>query len=305
MTTRGLVLGAGGSLGLAWCSATLVALERSTGWDPRGADVLLGTSQGALLSGLLASGVGTDELGAWYRRELPDEHPLRAKAKARRAGWGSPLPASPGLLLRGLWPFGGVSPVTALSGLLPAGTGTVDDFVASLDALTDEQAWVPHGDTRIVAADMATGRRVVFGAPDAPAAGIREAVRASCAVPGAYVPVEIAGRTYVDGGVVSSTSVDLIADLGLDEIIVLAPMASAVSLLGGNPLGTALRWHARRCLASEVAVAEKAGASVRVLTPTTEDLRAMVSNLLDPRRRFDTFDAALGSAPSRLAAAGL
>ena len=52
------------------------------------------------------------------------------------------------------------------------------------------------------------------------------AVMASCAIPGWYAPVSIDGRRYVDGGAWSSTNVDLLAGLGLDEVYVLAPMAS-------------------------------------------------------------------------------
>ncbi|MGH3433486.1 MAG: patatin-like phospholipase family protein, partial [Thermocrispum sp.] len=107
MTRRGLVIGAGGVIGLAWSAATLAALAESTGWRPGDAAALLGTSQGALLVSLLASAVEPAELVAWYRRELPDEHPLRAKPVASQAAESRGLPrairpAAPGLLLRGV-----------------------------------------------------------------------------------------------------------------------------------------------------------------------------------------------------------
>src|SRR5688500_2558420 len=113
MTRQALVIGAGGVTGLAWSSATLAALERATGWDPRRAALLVGTSQGSLLAGLLASGVGTDELVGWYRKELPDTHPLLSRAPRRvREGNqpGARRPSSPALLARAIGP-GRISPV--------------------------------------------------------------------------------------------------------------------------------------------------------------------------------------------------
>jgi predicted acylesterase/phospholipase RssA len=46
-----------------------------------------------------------------------------------------------------------------------------------------------------------SGRRVAFGRPGAPSAGLPDAVVASCSIPGWYAPKEIDGRAYVDGGV--------------------------------------------------------------------------------------------------------
>jgi NTE family protein len=53
----GIVLGAGGVLGGAWMAGALAALNRVTGWDPREADCLVGTSAGAVFAALLAAGV--------------------------------------------------------------------------------------------------------------------------------------------------------------------------------------------------------------------------------------------------------
>ena len=78
----------------------------------------------------------------------------------------------------------------------------------------------------MVAMDYDTGRRIAFGRAGAPPATMADAVMASCAIPGWYAPVAIGGRRYIDGGTLSPTSIDLLADRGLDEVIVLAPMAS-------------------------------------------------------------------------------
>ena len=56
------------------------------------------------------------------------------------------------------------------------------------------------GRLRISAVDRSNGKRVMFGAPDAPRATVAEAVLASCSVPWLFAPVQIGEREYVDGG---------------------------------------------------------------------------------------------------------
>src|SRR4029077_17844756 len=84
-------------------------------------------------------------------------------------------------------------------------------------------------ETGFGAVDYASGRRAVFGRPGAPAARLPDAVVASCSIPGWYQPAVIDGRRYVDGGVRSPTSLGMVARAGLDEVFVLAPMASVVA----------------------------------------------------------------------------
>ncbi|WP_188111153.1 patatin-like phospholipase family protein [Nocardioides antri] len=286
MTKRGLVIGAGGVTGLAWSSGTLAALEEATGWDPRTADVLVGTSQGAFLSGLLASSVATQDLTRWYRRELPETHPLRSRA-ARRAEAsgrrGLPLPASPTLLARAVGPRR-IMPLAALSGLLPVGTGSLDAFLAPLAAVVGDDVWVPHPATWVTALDYDSGRRICFGAPGWPQPPFLDAVRASCTVPGQFPPVVIDGRRYVDGGAHSTTNADVVADAGLDEVVVLAPMAGEDGLL---------RRVAQRQLRAEARRLERAGTTVRVLMPTREDRVLMDARPLDMTARSAIFENVL------------
>ena len=65
-----------------------------------------------------------------------------------------------------------------------------------------------------VATDIQRGKEVVFGSGNTGAA-----VRASCSIPGIFRPVTIAGRTYIDGGVVSPVAVDAARRLGADVVI--------------------------------------------------------------------------------------
>ena len=65
-----------------------------------------------------------------------------------------------------------------------------------------------------VATDIQTGREVIFGIGNT-----GTAVRASCSIPGIFKPVNISGRMYVDGGVVSPVAVDAARKLGADIVI--------------------------------------------------------------------------------------
>ena len=62
-----------------------------------------------------------------------------------------------------------------------------------------------------------------------------EAVAASCAIPGFYHPVTVAGRRYVDGGICSVSNLDLLCGEGLDLVICLNPMSSLAQATGGSP----------------------------------------------------------------------
>ena len=68
MSGVGLVLGAGGVVGQAYHAGVLAVLEHDYGWDPRTADVIVGTSAGSITGTLLRAGVPASELAAWAVR---------------------------------------------------------------------------------------------------------------------------------------------------------------------------------------------------------------------------------------------
>ena len=70
MARIGLVLGAGGIVGQAYHAGVLAALEHDLGWDPRTADVIVGSSAGSLTGALLRLGVPASDLAA-YAVEAP------------------------------------------------------------------------------------------------------------------------------------------------------------------------------------------------------------------------------------------
>ncbi len=168
--------------------------------------------------------------------------------------------------------------------------------------------WAADGRTWIVAVDYDTGRRVAFGRGGAPAASLPDAVAASCSVPGWFRPMVIAERRYVDGGVRSTASADLLGRAGLDEVYVLAPMASVVAATPRTALEGAERLVRRRMTAAlgrEIDLLRSRGIKVTLMTPGPEDLNAMGANLMDPARRESVFETSLRTSAEFFRRAGL
>ncbi len=96
-----------------------------------------------------------------------------------------------------------------------------------------EQMAVPFA---AVAVDLESARTVIFRRGEA-----AQAVHASCAIPGVFVPVQIDGRTYVDGGVTNPVPASVARDLGADVVIAMAVPPPIPGKVPKNPLGVAYR----------------------------------------------------------------
>ena len=314
----GLVLGAGGVVGAAWMTGILQAVQERVPEPLGDVDLIVGTSAGSVLAAALRCGVTLDEMTAMQHG---DPVPVLRDAGVRDLDEG-PLPprpqlraGSPRLMLTTLLAPHTIHPGVGASAWLPRGRGRHEALRATVTALGEYQAgqtagWTPRswadGRTWIVAVDYATGRRVMFGRAGAPVVPLADAVVASCSIPGWYAPAVIDGRRYVDGGVRSSTSLRSLAGAGLDEVWVLAPMASVVADRPGRTterLERRVRRLVTRSLLREAEVLRAAGTRVTVLTPGPEDLAAMGVNLMDPRRRRPALDVAMRTSAATLAAA--
>jgi NTE family protein len=306
----GLVLGAGGVVGHAYHAGVLAGLEDATGWDPRDAEVIAGTSAGSVVGSLLRAGFAARDLAA---RSTGDDVSPEAVALAERAGFdggsarvpsrprrrrGLPRMASPALLARAaLRPFWMNGPGVMIAGALPAGSESTELVAAAFRPLFGSD-W-PARELWLSAVRLRDGRRVVFGRDGAPAAHVADAVAASCAIPGFFEPVTIGGVAFVDGGAHSPTNADLVAERGFDLVIVSSPMSVA-----GNRLRPSLDLPARRMcrlfLGQEVARVRRRGVPVLAFQPTGEDLANMGLNAMDPSRRAAVTRQARESALKKL-----
>ncbi len=303
---RGLVLGCGGTLGAAWTVGALHGLQESLEWDPRTAEITVGTSAGAEYGAMLAAGVSVDDLllaqrgdanaPAWLLEHLAGAPGLLPPVPL-------PWPTAPRLALRALR---GRAPVMAgLTGLLPRGRDRDDRMDRLGERLSGPDGWVTGKQLWLVAVDLGTGARTVFGREGSPAATLSQALRASWCVPAWYPPVEIGGGCYADGGVCSTASVDLLLHADLDEVVVVAPMASSGPVRPRTLAGRGellLRTVMSRRLTEEVALLQAAGVAVRRVDMSDADLAVAGANFNDDRRRVRVLEQSLST--HRAAATG-
>ncbi len=309
----GLVLGAGGVVGGAWLVGALHALASETGWDPGSAEYVVGTSAGAMIAGLSASGVAPWFMLAHSAGETPeavDDEQAEPVDASRSAGAvfrlhpGVPAlgPGSWRLALASLARPYRYSPAAILAGWLPRGLISSEPLKETMRRVAGD-GWPPHPNLWIMACDHDTGRRVAFGRADAPPASLADAVAASCAIPGFYRPVEMAGRRYVDGGVASTSNLDVLAGKGLELVICLNPTSS---LHAPRPRTLAeraaalLREASGRRLGSEVKRVRASGTEVILIQPTVQDLDAMGTNLMSAKRRNQVIEVAVKTVADHL-----
>src|SRR5512144_1665200 len=171
MTRVGLVLGAGGVVGQAYHAGVLAALEHDYGWDPRTAEVIVGTSAGSITGALLRSGVPASELAAWtVRAPLTDEgrvleemfgttHPELAPFRALDLIRRPPSLPHPRMVLSAIRRPFEVRPLTRAMALLAPGRY---DVVEQLSALGRTSDW-PSMELWISTVRREDGKHVVFG----------------------------------------------------------------------------------------------------------------------------------------------
>jgi NTE family protein len=286
----------------------LCALEEVTGCDVRTAEVVIGTSAGAVVAALLGAGATPADLRDHQLGAANAGGPLAGldfdySCTGGGPGWPQLGLGSFPLLARWARNPMRYSPLVALSAVAPRARATLEPLGGLIDSVTPAGTWSIHPDVRAVAMDYRTGERVVFGRAGPVRAGLAEAVMASCAVPGWFAPVDIGRRRYVDGAVLSPTNAELAAGRGLDEVCILAPMASDRLDQPDSVLARCER-HVRRIMTRQVLREANAvgvdGAKVVLLRPGPEDLEAMGGNVMDPTRRLPVLRTSLRTTAATL-----
>lgn len=210
---RALVLGPGGRLGAAW-TAGLAAGLRSFEVDLGEADLIVGTSAGAIVGAVLATGQDPARLAAVT---------VRRSANASSAPH-RPDPAVTGAVFAVL-DDPGLDPADARRRVGRIALETVDveaedQLIAQRAALIAADSW-PRRPLLIPAVDAESGEPIVWDAT----AGVPlvRAVAASSAFPGIEPPVTVDGRHYLDGALRAGTNTDLAADAR--TVVVVDPLA--------------------------------------------------------------------------------
>jgi NTE family protein len=291
----GLVLGAGGVVGMNYHAGALHALAEEAGFDPDAAELVVGTSAGSIIGALLRSGWTTGDCWAFSQGTHPLVAELDEAERARRAAavftprFTSPVDlarltmGSAYVLARALvrTPVPMPPPAVAryLARRFPGGIFSTADTKARLAEVLPE-TW-PAEALWLVAVDIDGGRRVVLGRPGAPEATLHEAVLASCAIPGVYPPVRAGGLTLVDGGAHSSTNLDLAAKAGCEVIVGVAPMAFDPADPPARG-GQVARRVPTRALHGETRLARRRGADVLLVRPSAAEVGLHGHRLMRP-----------------------
>ncbi len=252
-----LVLGGGGITGIAWELGLLTGLA-DAGLDLTDADLVVGTSAGSVVGAQVTSSTPLREL---YDRQL---EPPSTEQAARAGPWVLAGLAVAMLRARGdVEAFGRSVGAFALKRTRAGRTPTLAARPEVISSRLPVHTW-PARDLRVTAVDAMTGGFTVLD----PSSGVDlvTAVAASCAVPGVYPPVDIAGRPHIDGGVRSGANVDIAA--GLESVVVLAPLPR-----GFGPI------------ASPGRQAERLGVDAIVVSPDQTAVAAIGKNVLDPAAR--------------------
>ena len=312
MARIGLVLGAGGVVGQAYHAGVLAALEHDLGWDPRSADLIVGSSAGSVTGSLLRLGVSASDLAAWAV-EAPlsvEGAPMMEQLGGREADPDFPQPSPldlfrpwrlpPPALLRRVaarpWAF---RPSAAAMTMMPAGRVDIAEKAEVLHAISGDD-W-PDG-LWICAARRRDGGRVVFGRAGSPYAPLGRAVAASCAIPGYFAPVRIGNVSYFDGGVHSPTNADVLRDEALDLVVVVSPMSSEGGVV--RSIDAPMRFLAHRKLNQEIGRLRARGTPVVAFEPGSAAVPVMGLNAMATDRADRVVQAAFLEAGRRAATGG-
>lgn len=268
---------------MAYHAGVLRALEEIGGYRPDDADLIVGTSAGSMVGAIIRCGLSTEDLWLAALGEHEDFAIEQTGESPWAAAWQSPtdvirrLIGSLYVLQRSAMRIP-VPPLPAsLRRLFPGGFFTIADAEETLSQFMGTE-W-PDKPLWLVTVDVRTGRRVVLGRRNPVRTDLQTAVKASCAIPAFFQPMRVGRRTLVDGGIHSTTNLDLTTKISPETIIAVVPMAFDPS---SPPAGfdLAIRGFAQRRLVREVAQARGAGARVLLLRPTRDDLEAMGGNMM-------------------------
>jgi NTE family protein len=240
-----LVLGGGGFTGGVYEIGALRALDLlSVNRTVNEFDVYVGTSAGAFVAAAVANGVTPEEMMRVIVQQVPTSFPDARVSSLLRPNYGEfvrkgvLVPFRVAQLVRSLIrDLGEVSAVDIGIGLaeaLPSGLYTgkgIERYVRTIlsDPDRTDDFRLLQNELYLVATDLDTCERIVFGAADWDDVPISTAVAASSALPMIYKPVRVKDRELVDGGIVSTTNLDIAVEAGAKFIVVVNPLVPYVN----------------------------------------------------------------------------
>jgi NTE family protein len=201
-------------------------------------DIYVGTSAGALIASFLANGVAPEEMLRVLDKTNQDLQPLERRHifRLNRQAywrWGMRLPKK----LLNAWAqyLSHLDEMTmfdliwSLTDALPSGLYDslgLQEFVhqALVDLNRSDDFNNLDRELYIIATELNTGKRAIFGPQSKTPIPISLAVAASSALPVVYTPVTIEDEEYVDGGLRGTASLDLAIERGANLVVCINPL---------------------------------------------------------------------------------
>jgi predicted acylesterase/phospholipase RssA len=240
-----LVLGGGGFTGGVYEIGALRALDLlSVNRSVNQFDIYVGTSAGSLIAALAANGITPEQMMRIVNDQVPTpfrdinldmllrpnyreyaikalQLPMHLLGVARSLG-------------RSLGSFSTVDLAIALADALPSGMYSgkgIEAYVRTVlsDPDRSDDFRLLQNELYLAATDLDTCERIVLGAEGWDDVPISTAVRASTALPMVYTPTRVKDRELIDGGVVSTTNLDIAVEAGAKFVVVVNPLVPFVN----------------------------------------------------------------------------
>jgi NTE family protein len=239
-----LVLGGGGFTGGVYEIGALRALDLlAVNSTVNNFDVYVGTSAGSFVAGMLANGITPDEMMQVLNSQVPSDLEDLNLDKVLRPNYlgflskAAALPLRTAQLLGSLARIGELSAIDIGVGLaeaLPTGLYSnsgladyVENVLKESDRINDFR--LLDRELYLTATDLDTCERIVFGEEGWSDVPISKAIQCSTCLPLVYKPVELKGRQMVDGGMRSTTNVDIAVEKGAKFIVVVNPLVPYIN----------------------------------------------------------------------------
>jgi NTE family protein len=240
-----LVLGGGGFTGGVYEIGALRALDLlAVNRTINDFDVYVGTSAGAFIASMVANGITPEEMMRVINDDLPSPLSNISLGTLLQPNYGGFLRKSVTFplrvagvargLLSHLREVSAVDIVNSLAGGLPSGVYSgrgieayVEEALADPDRTNDFR--LLNHELYLTATDLDSSERIVMGDGEWMDVPISTAVAASGALPMLYEPVRIDGREFIDGGIRSTTNIDVAVEHGAKFIIVINPVVPFVN----------------------------------------------------------------------------
>jgi predicted acylesterase/phospholipase RssA len=240
-----LVLGGGGFTGGVYEIGALRALDLlAVNRTVNEFDVYVGTSAGSFVASLAANGVTPEEMMRVVNQQVPtpfedvDRDTLMRPNYKEFAQSAALLPLRVlGLARNLIGQLGSASVIDLAVGLaeaLPSGaydSGAIEDYLEKVlgDPDRTNDFRLLENELYLATTDLDTCERIVLGGPEWEDVPISRSVAASTALPMVYKPIEIRGRHLIDGGIRSTTNVDIAVERGAKFVVVVNPLVPYVN----------------------------------------------------------------------------